>query len=117
MKTLQDFVQFSSFNLVRRDGDRHGMVASFDIEIAGISIRGCALIHTKKNGVAISMPRLYGQRECGVRFTDHLLHNAVVAAARKAYLACGGTDLPDWAMKSDAPVNAEVANGADSISI
>lgn len=81
------------------------IVAHFDVDIVGIQIRGCALIRTENDGVAISTPNVnvdHAQR--GVRIADAALRSAVTFAAREAYRKLGGSDLPDWAMKQKPPV-------------
>jgi hypothetical protein len=103
MNSLDDSINIIGINLNRphRDGSR--IIAHFDVELFGIEIRGCALIRTVKDGVAISTPHLSNQSaQRGVWFTDVRLNNGVLRAAREAYRRMGGIDLPDWAKKPEA---------------
>lgn len=91
------------------DPDRRRIVAHFDVEISGLRVQGCALIRTDKGGVAMSLPNVdLDHVRRGLSFVDPLLQNACIAAAREAYKALGGTDLPEWAMKPriEAPISA-----------
>jgi hypothetical protein len=113
MRTLSDLIAITSISLLRNTDDGRRLVAMFDVEIAGIAIKGCALVRTEKGGVAINTPHVPGARERGVWFTDALLHNAVIVSARKAYRALGGNDLPAWAMKADEP-SPEASAGSEA---
>lgn len=86
-------------------------MAHFDVEIVGIQIRGCALIRTENDGVAISTPNVNAERaQRGVTIADASLRSAITFAAREAYRKLGGNDLPEWAMKNSvAGANAEAA--------
>lgn len=82
------------------------IVAHFDVDIVGIQIRGCALIRTENDGVAISTPNVNAERaQRGVTIVDASLRSAVTFAAREAYRKLGGADLPQWAMKPTAPAD------------
>lgn len=72
-------------------------IAHFDVRLFdAIEVAGCALIRTEKDGLAIALPR-DEKSQFSIRFMESAFHSAVCVAAREAYKALGGTDLPDWA--------------------
>jgi hypothetical protein len=81
-------------------------IAYFDVEIASlIAIRGCALVRTAKDGLSINTPRLDKDRfNRRVDIISSALRAAITLAAREAYGALGGRDLPEWA----DPLRSEV---------
>lgn len=83
-------------------------IATFDLDLCGIEIRGCELIRTASNGLSVR-----GPASCVVFVVDSTRH-AVMEIARRAYVALGGDDLPDWArdpspLQKVDPAAAEVA--------
>ena len=79
------------------------VLASFDVVVRGIALRGCALTRTKRQGLVAWPPHM--QDELGrfsVRFRDDSLRHAIMTAARDAYRALGGTDA-EWVPSQDRP--------------
>ena len=92
----------TGINLVRRDLARDGtrVLAFIDLNVNGVALRGCALVRTAKEGLALRPPRLdHKDARFGVGFIDSALQHAALEAARAAYSAVGGTDLPAWAQR------------------
>ena len=81
------------------------IISFFDVEAFGIELRGCKLIRTDKDGLTVTAPNLDDERlsRRGVAFKSDLTRSAILQAARQAYRALGGTDLPDWANKDQSP--------------
>jgi hypothetical protein len=99
-----DLITITGLNRCQSCREGRRIVAHFDVEIVGILIRGCALIRTEKDGLAIALPQLDTQwAQRGVSFVDNSLRSAVTFAACEAYKKMGGTDLPAWAMKPPQP--------------
>jgi hypothetical protein len=79
------------------------VIANFDLRVHGIEIRGCVLIRTPKNGLAIAGPRLEKDTaRRSITFTDDKLRHAIQIRATAIYLKMGGTSLPDWALNGAA---------------
>jgi hypothetical protein len=78
------------------------IIAFFNVEAFGIEIRGCKLIRTEKDGLTVTAPSLDDDRAAqrrAISFKGDLTRSAILKAARKAYSALGGVDLPPWANK------------------
>jgi hypothetical protein len=71
----------------RRTNAPEGVLAWFDVELTGIALRGCALVHSSNgqrfNVWTPSSDRLGSGR--AVEFTDHLTRVAVVRAAQDVF--------------------------------
>lgn len=82
------------------DGSK--VIAHFDCEVRGLSLTGCYLVKTPKNGFVAFPPRIETARgnSKAVRFIDNSLQHAVMNAARKSYIAFGG-EGGEWTPRSD----------------
>ena len=81
------------------------IIAYFNVEAFGIEIRGCKLIRTEKDGLTVTAPCLDDGRAAqrrAVSFKDDTTRSVILKAARNAYRALGGNDLPSWADKDQA---------------
>ena len=111
----EKLIAITGINLERCGKQRRRLIAHFDCEIVGIEIKGCTLIRTEQNGIAIGLPQLdtlAAQR--GVKIVDNRLRAAVTRAAREAYQKMGGTDLPEWVTRQavDSSVTPNEAEAA-----
>lgn len=77
------------------------IISFFDVVAFGIELRGCKLIRTDRDGLTVTAPSLDDERSSrrGVAFKSDVTRSAILKAARQAYRALGGSDLPDWADK------------------
>lgn len=73
------------------------VLAYFDCEANGLSLQGCALVRTAKNGLTVWPPKLEGPESVrrAVSFVDSSLRHALMMRAREAYRALGGVDA-EW---------------------
>jgi hypothetical protein len=87
----------------RIEGRRH-VLAWFNAELCGlIELRGCMLVRTVSDGLAVVPPRLdKDDPRRGVRIVDKQLLNAMQVAARETYVRLGGEGLPAWANREAA---------------
>lgn len=74
------------------------VIASFDLDFRGIEISGCEMIRTASNGLTVRGP-------VSCNFADSATRHAVMQVARRAYVALGGDDLPDWARAIEPSAN------------
>jgi hypothetical protein len=75
------------------DGSR--LLALFDCETRGFRLMGCLLIKTARGGFVVQPPRGENQRIANTRsiwIIDSQLRHHMMDAARRAYVAFGGTD-------------------------
>lgn len=74
-----------------RAGSR--IVAFFNCEVNGFRLLGCALAITEKHGLTVWPPKIDGpnQYRSLVQIENDLLRNAMIKAAKTAYLAIAGT--------------------------
>jgi len=81
------------------------ILAFFDCEAGGFSLRGCAFVRTPRNGLTVWPPKLTGPNaeRCGVEIKSEHMRKALVRCAQDAYRALGGTD-GEWMRYDD---NAE----------
>ena len=110
-----EFVTITGITLNRGKG-RCNVIAYFNASICGlIELRGCSLIRTEKDGLAVYPPRLdKNDPRRGVSIIDTQLLNAMQVAARKAYRAIGGDDLPAWALNVVSQTTATPQNVTDA---
>lgn len=73
------------------------VLAYFDCEANGLSLQGCALVRTAKNGLTAWPPKLEGPESLrrSVSFVDSSLRHTLMMQAREAYRALGGVDA-EW---------------------
>lgn len=77
------------------------ILGHFVLAIAGLEIHGFALVRTEKNGLSVKGPRLDPDDRRRVEITDNALRAAIQRKAVAVYQMLGGTDLPEWALKSE----------------
>jgi hypothetical protein len=84
---------------VSNGGNR--FIANFDCNVRGILIKGCALVRTEKNGIAVWTPRMHSDKDDprqarqSVTIIDDALRHTILDVARNAYRALGGTEA-EW---------------------
>jgi hypothetical protein len=90
------------------------ILAFFDCEVSGIALHSCALVRTKKRGIAVFGPSLNksGQRRVACTFTDSSLRHAVMTAARDVYRTMGGKDA-EWEPHTAVDTEAGADGGDD----
>lgn len=103
MSATSDMIRIRGISLARPGSKLPRSVAEFRVEIVGMEIDNCVLIRTTNNGLTVRGPVGIGGDRC-VRFVSPEIHNAVKQAARRVYLALGGEDLPEWAMREPVEV-------------
>ena len=93
------------------------VLASFDCEVNGFELIGCALVRTPKNGMVVWPPKLEapGATRRIITITDNSLRHQMLEAARVAYRALGGTNA-EWIPSKGpdrAQLDVEVVGGED----
>lgn len=89
------------------------ILAFFDCEAGGFSLRGCAFVRTPRNGLTVWPPKLTGPmaERCSVEVQSEHLRKELVRCAQDAYRALGGTD-GEWMPHDDAADERRSANYA-----
>lgn len=74
------------------NGDK--LIAFFDCEVRGFRLNGCLLIKTVRGGFTAQVPRAENHRGevRAVKIIDTQLRHHMMDAARRAYVAFGGTE-------------------------
>jgi hypothetical protein len=79
----------------RQNGDR--IVASFDVELAGIRLTACSLLRLSAGDYTVLPPRVgrSSTSTARVSFTDRGLRGSLKDRALEVYRALGGSDVGD----------------------
>jgi hypothetical protein len=88
-----DGIRITGLKLAKASSTPRRSIASFDLEFFGIEMLGFELVRTASDGLTIRAPS-----SCS--FTDARVHSMVKRASSRAYVALGGDDLPEWALRS-----------------
>ncbi|MBI2713155.1 MAG: hypothetical protein HYX37_01710 [Rhizobiales bacterium] len=107
---IADCIVITGISLAGQNSKNAGrrVIAYFDVRIIdAIELRGCILVRTANDGVAIAPPRFdNSDPRRAIAIVDSSFQNMICVAAREAYKSLGGVDLPDWAMGTKIPLPA-----------
>lgn len=81
----------------------HCILAYFDAKVHPFIVKGCALVRTNKQGLAVWMPRLDSARQQATRcvvLTDEQTRHRVLIAAREMFIRMGGEGA-EWRSRDD----------------
>jgi hypothetical protein len=103
---MDDKIKITSLEIVngRVNGLGLAPVAFFSADVRGMRIKGCQLMRTERDGLAVWLPTFRAEKGSGephksVAITDDSLLHALLAAARGVYKAMGGT-AGEWTQRT-----------------